>query len=247
MATRSAHQAHIRSEHMFFTGMAVLLLATVFTGFAPTYYLLNQLHGTTGAGQPGGSNLTPLVHVHAIAFSAWMLLFVGQTTLIATGRVNWHRKLGIVGALLAVAMVVLGWMVAVEGSRLGHRPPMVEKYTFLIIPITNALMFGVFVAAGIWARSRAAFHKRFMLLATITLLTPAIVRMHLPVVPAGPIGGFIVNDAFILAAWGWDWLSNGRVHRVLLWGGVAFIASQPLRIWFAQTDLWVSFAKGLIG
>ncbi len=247
MATQSTHQEHIRREHMFFTGMAVLFLATVFAGFAPTYYLLNQLHGTLASGQSGGSNLTPLVHVHAIAFSAWMLLFVAQTTLIATGRVSWHRTLGIVGALLAVAMVVLGLMVAVEGSRLGHRPLMVDKYTFLIIPIVNALMFGTFVAAGIWVRSRSASHKRFMLLATLSLLTPAIVRMDLPVVPPGPIGAFIVNDVLLLAAWAWDWFSNGRIHRVLLWGGIAFIASQPLRILFAQTDLWVTFAKGLIG
>ncbi len=247
MATQSAHQEHIRREHMFFTGMSVVLLATVFAGFAPTYYLLNQMHGTLAGGQPGGSNLTSLVHVHAIAFSAWMLLFVAQTTLIATGRVGWHRNLGIAGALLAVAMVVLGLMVAVEGSRLGHRPPMVDKYTFLIIPTVNALMFGTFVAAGIWVRSRSAYHKRFMLLATLSLLTPAIVRMNLPVLPPGPIGAFIVNDALLLAIWAWDWFSNGRIHRVLLWGGVAFIASQPLRIMFAQTDLWITFAKGLIG
>ena len=247
MATRSAYQAHIRSEHKFFTGMAVLLLATVFAGFAPSYYLLNQLHGTTGSGLPGGSNLTPLVHVHAIAFSAWMLLFVAQTTLIAAHRVSWHRRLGIAGSLLAVAMVVLGLLVAVEGSRLGHRPPEVEKYVFLIIPVVNALIFGAFVAFGIANRSRPASHKRYMLLATISLVTPAIVRMHLPVVPAGPIGGFIVTDMFILAAWGWDWLSNGRIHSVLLWGGVLSIASQPLRILFAQTDIWRSFAVGLIG
>lgn len=247
MATQSAHQEHIRREHLFFTGMAALLLATVFAGFAPTYYLLNQLHGTTGAGQPGGSNLTPLVHVHAIAFSAWMLLFVAQTTLIATHRVRWHRNLGVVGALLAAAMVVLGLMVAVEGSRLGHRPPMVEKYTFLIIPLTNALMFGAFVAAGLWTRSRAAYHKRFMLLATLSLLTPAIVRMNLTVIPPGPIGAFLVNDTFLLVIWAWDWFSNGRIHRVLLWGGIVFISSQPLRIMFAQTDLWITFAKGLIG
>lgn len=247
MAMQSAHQEHIRREHMFFTGMSVVLLATVFAGFAPTYYLLNQLHGTLVGGKPGGLNLTPLVHVHAIAFSAWMLLFVAQTTLIATGRLGWHRNLGIAGALLAVAMVVLGLMVAVEGSRLGHRPPMVDKYTFLIIPMVNALMFGTFVAAGIWVRSRSAYHKRFMLLATLSLLTPAIVRMNLPVLPPGPIGAFIVNDALLLAIWAWDWFSNGRIHRVLLWGGVAFIASQPLRIMFAQTDLWITFAKGLIG
>lgn len=247
MATQPARPEHIRREHMFFTGMAVLLLATVFAGFAPTYYLLNQLHGTTGSGEPGGSNLTPLVHVHAIAFSAWMLLFVSQTVLIATHRVAWHRKLGVVGALLAAAMVVLGLMVAVEGSRLGHRPPMVEKYTFLIIPMANALLFGVFVAMGIANRSRPASHKRYMLLATMALLTPAIVRLHLPVVPAGPIGAFIVNDALLFAAWAWDGFNNGRVHRVLLWGGIAFIASQPLRLMFAQTELWITFAKGLIG
>lgn len=247
MATASDHQARLRREHLFFTGMAVLLLATVFTGFAPTYYLLNQLHGTLASGNPGGSNLTSLVHVHAALFSAWMLLFVTQTVLIASHRVGWHRGLGAFGAGLATAMVVLGLMVAIQGSRLGHHPPMVDPYTFLIIPFSNVLIFGAFVIAGIWNRKRAAYHKRFMLLATIALLTPALARMHLPVVPPGPAGASIVNDAFILIAWAWDRFSNGRVHQVLLWGGLAFVAMQPLRIWVAHSEMWVSFAKGLIG
>lgn len=247
MATRSGTVSRLNGERLFFTGMALLMLATVFAGFAPSYYLMDLLKGTTGAGQPAGSNLTPLVHVHAIAFSAWMLLFIAQTTLIGAGRVSWHRNLGIVGALLAAAMVVLGLLVAVEGSRLGHRPPMIDKYVFFIIPLANALLFGGFVAAGLLNRTRAACHKRFMLLATIALLTPAIVRLRLPVVPPGPIGGFIITDLFIIAAWAWDWRSNGRVHPALLWGGLLFIASQPIRILIGQTDLWKSFATGLIG
>ena len=46
--------------------------------------------------------------------------FVTQTTLVATGRTDLHRRLGIVGGLLAVAMLAVGTAVAVPAAK---RPP----------------------------------------------------------------------------------------------------------------------------
>ena len=78
--------------------MAVLLTAVVAIHFAPTYYL-------------AGVFLAPLpsriVHIHAAVFSAWMILLMVQTGLISARRVGWHRKLGMAGFVLAIAMVVM--------------------------------------------------------------------------------------------------------------------------------------------
>ena len=48
-----------------------------------------------------------MVHVHAIAFSAWLVLLATQILLIGAHRLDIHRRLGVAGAGLAAVMVVL--------------------------------------------------------------------------------------------------------------------------------------------
>jgi hypothetical protein len=53
------------SENLFFSSMAVLILVTVFVGFARTYYL---------AGVFKADPLPPLLHIHGAVFSSWIVL-----------------------------------------------------------------------------------------------------------------------------------------------------------------------------
>lgn len=74
--------------------MALLLLATVFVGFAPTYYLA----GIVPAPESGGVILpSAIVRAHAIVSTIWMLLFATQVSLVAAQRVHLHRRLGLLG------------------------------------------------------------------------------------------------------------------------------------------------------
>ena len=67
--------------------MAIAAVATVFFGFAPTYYLKSFTHTAVyPTGLPVSPSLPALVHVHALVFTAWILLFLVQTTLIAADR-----------------------------------------------------------------------------------------------------------------------------------------------------------------
>ena len=103
-----------RRDDVFFGAMALASALTVFGGFARTYYL-KAWTGTTA--------LQPLVHVHAIVFTAWIMLFVTQTLLVAKNRTDLHKRLGAIGGVLAVVMVVLGYLtsIAARTTRL-HRP-----------------------------------------------------------------------------------------------------------------------------
>src|SRR4029077_385416 len=94
-----------RYDHLFFSTMALLMLLTVFVGFAHTYYLA----GVFSAPLP---SLT--IHLHGAAFSCWILLLVTQTSLVAAGRVDIHRRLGIAGFLLACLMIILGILAATD-------------------------------------------------------------------------------------------------------------------------------------
>jgi len=59
--------ARDRYERYFFSAMAVLLLGTVFLGFAKTYYLAGMFR----APLPNG-----VIHLHGAAFTAWILLLI---------------------------------------------------------------------------------------------------------------------------------------------------------------------------
>src|SRR5438128_8900141 len=92
-------------DRAFYSGMAIWMTLTAFIGFSRTYYLSSVFHtNATISGKP----FSPIVHVHAILFSAWLVLLITQTTLVATHRIALHRKLGIFGGLLAVAMISVG-------------------------------------------------------------------------------------------------------------------------------------------
>ena len=85
-------------------------------------------------------------------------------------------------------------------------------------------------------------HKRWMLLATIGLLTAAIARWP-GVFQLGPLAFFGLTDLFIVALGIWDLRSRGRLHPVTLWGGLAIIVSQPLRLMVSGTEPWLAFAR----
>jgi len=234
-----AGSVRLPSDRYFHAGMALVMLLTVFVGFAPTFYLRPAF---------GGPPATPLVHLHGILFSAWMLLFLTQTLLIAHGNKALHRRLGIVGAMLALALLVVGVMTAVTAARIGHAPPGVDAVRFLAIPLTTILVFAATVGTAIHLRRRSDFHKRLMLVATIGILTPAIARMllHSGFGAAAPPLGLLLTDLFFVPCLIVDKLRYGRIHPAFLWGIGLLMLSQIGRLLVMRTDAWLSIATWLI-
>src|SRR3546814_6964678 len=120
MATRAAALRSRDLDRAFFTAVALALLASTFAGFAPTYFL---------RGLSGAAPLSPLVIVHGAANSAWIVLFLVQTSLIATGRPDIHRVLGIAGAGLGAIIIVLALVTAIAGGRHQHSTPGIDPRT----------------------------------------------------------------------------------------------------------------------
>src|SRR5262245_45196186 len=63
--------------------------------------------------------LTPLVAVHAVLAAVWLLLFLTQATLVATGSTAIHRRVGTYGAGLAVAFIAIGSFTVIAQARRG--------------------------------------------------------------------------------------------------------------------------------
>ena len=103
--------------------------------------------------------------------------------------------------------------------------------SFLVIPLSDILMFSILVAAGFYYRRQSETHKRLMLLATLAILAPAIARLPFAFIPAnGPLAFFGLTDSVLLACIFYDIVSRQRLHPAYLWGGLFLVASQPLRL-----------------
>jgi hypothetical protein len=228
--------AHQRRDRKFFTFMAIALALTVFVGFAPTFYLKPFF---------GGPPLRLLVVVHGCVFTAWIAVFVTQAVLVAKGRTDLHRRLGVAGAVIAATLTVVGLMTAISAAARGVAPPGVPSpLSFFAIPFFAIVMFTIFVGAGLYLRGNSETHKRLMLLGTIEILGAAVARLPLPWPPIPPVF-FALTDMFVLAGVIYDVATRGRVHRAYVWGGLLILVSQPLQLIISGTDAWLAFVRWL--
>jgi len=187
--------------------------------------------------------LAPRVVAHGILFSSWVVIFLVQAALAASGQIRLHRRLGLTAAGLAVIMLVTAPPMAVDLARRGLPPG--ERFEFLLVILTDLLLFASFVAAGIYSRHRTKTHKRLMLLAMVSMLPPSISRWPIAVKhPAPVIMGIML--VFLVAAPIFDLLARRRLSRVSLWGGLVVLVSLPLRFTVAQTAAWHALANWLV-
>lgn len=238
---------HVRwsAERRFHLAFILILLGAVFLGFSRTFFLrpwFREWADVHGAPEP-------FFYFHGAVFAGWFVLLLAQSSLVAAGRVDLHRRLGQLGAGLAVVMVVLG----VTGGLIAARRPTgfidvaLPPLQFLVVPFVSMAQFAVLVALALVKRRSVQSHKRYMLLASVSLIGAAVTRWPFSIMAGeSPVPGFstsdLVGDLFLLPMVAWDFASRGRLHPVTLWGGLALIALQPLSFVVSQTDAWLAFA-----
>ena len=141
------------TDRLFFSGMALASALMLFLGFLPSYF-------NRSAEFPP---LTPLYQLHGAVFTAWIVLLVAQTALVAGRRTDIHRTLGVAGALLATVVFVVGVAVSVETLRRNGGPPGGDPRKFFAIPIGDIIVFAVLVGVAVLQRQQSDTHKRLML------------------------------------------------------------------------------------
>lgn len=205
--------------------------------------------------------LTPLLLLHAIVSVSWLLLFLAQTTLAATSRVTTHRRVGIVGAALSVAVVVLGVLVVMAQAKRGFDlsgdiarlplPAGVDGLSATVALLFFPVQFGILVGAALWYRHRPLTHKRLMLFAALAGITPTPVA-HLIGHWVGPqpwADALFPLTAFffvsLIAAY--DRVTEGRVPPMTLWLGILVVVMERVVTLVVQrTEAWQSFARSLV-
>jgi hypothetical protein len=225
-----------RFDHLFFSGMALLILVSVFLGFAHSYYLA----GLFKAPLP---NL--LVHIHGAVFSCWIVLLIVQTSLVAASRVDVHRRLGLLGFGLACLVVLLGLMTATDSQvrhfAAGEAGNGVRA--FFTVPLSTMLAFSVLVYFAFRGRFNPAAHKRLILIATIAILDAAFERWPIHAYWWGErTAALSCTIPFLLVIMAYDYWSIGKVHRTTIWASAFVVMLQQVRDPIGHSAPWQTFA-----
>lgn len=216
----------------FFFWMTVLMAVFVFGGFGMTYWLPLA----TGSFPPA----PPVVHLHGLVFSAWMVLLVVQATLVGTRNVALHRSLGTFGIALATAVVFMGALITLLSGVATRETPGGNYYHGMYLGIMAVTGFGLLFTLAIRAVRTPEVHKRMILFALLPLLPPGIHRMYmvpfgLSIFPVLPM--YLTLDAMALAILLHEWRRTGRIG-VYSWVGAGWLLLQQLLHYPATHSEW---------
>ncbi|MGY4398314.1 hypothetical protein ACVWZA_003520 [Sphingomonas sp. UYAg733] len=191
-----------------------LIMAFVMAGIIVAGFSLQLAMGRSSFASP------LVVHVHAVVFMGWVVLYLLQNVFAANGSMALHRRLGWIGAVWMVAMVVLGTMVTVLMVRRGQAPFFFLPAQFLVFNSLSILTFAGLTTAAIMLRRQTEWHRRLHYCGMALLLGPAFGRL-LPMPLLKPYANevtFIAIMLFPLIGIAADLRRTGRVHPAWLWG-----------------------------
>jgi hypothetical protein len=232
-------------DRTFFLAFAVMAWVSIVMGFGPSV-----------KGQVTGQSPFPhlIVHVHAVVFSGWLALFTVQAWLIRSRRLDIHRRLGLSAAALVPVMVVLGVATTLVSRRVHFEAGQNEMLAFMIVPLTDMVLFPALAVPALLLRKDPSTHKRLILLATAALLPAAFGRWIGPWILDNFGDGFfgfmaqvyLGSNVMILAAILYDYLTRGRIHPIYLIAIPWILAAQAVTSAIYHWSGWLPLAERMI-
>lgn len=236
----------------------------VMIGFAWIAVLSGFINDIIKLNAEGRLHFPFVVHIHAVIFFGWLLLFTLQVLLIRSGNFQLHKKLGIAGAVLAVFVFTLGVLTALitENVKFG------TKYSdpaFVSVMLGDMLVFAVLATVGISFRKNPATHKRLLLIATLILTDAGFGRgisIWLSSFLGKPYWQYSnFEDAFwpftvrqlscpftlIFMVGVYDFITRKRLHHSYLWALLFALSIDLTAGWLYFNNEWLKIATKLIG
>lgn len=176
--------------------------------------------------------------IHGILYLGWYILFAVQSHLSATQNITLHKKLGYMSLLLVCALIYSGTDMLV-GVMQSHDSSwtdgfLLSRTSFVLAILHTLLSFTGFYLLAIVFRKKLHLHKRFMILASLSMISASVTRVaFLPIIPIdGMIVTLLSTYALLLVPVFIDRIAFGRVHSVLKWGVPIYIITQIIFIGF---------------
>lgn len=236
----------MKADRFFYSAAAAIFLVLMLIGFHPFY-----THGTGLAGRRIDPVIFPLVAVHGVAIAAWFALFFVQSLLISVRSRRLHMKLGWSAIGIGLTIACTGSLVAIRSVQVS--PPILffgmEYSRFLLVMLTEMALFTFFVTAGVLTRKQPKIHRPMMLLASLSIIPGATVRIPALFSIFGAtgwmglfgavfcLGAVLLLVRFALTRTFDRWFAVGYVFWV-----TAYIASTNL----ALTEVWSRLATKIL-
>jgi hypothetical protein len=118
--------------------------------------------------------------------------------------------------------------------------------SFLSIPFTDMIIFGLCVACAIYWRKNPEYHRRLIFIASCELMDAALGRFDFWFNHSLFYAGV---DCLIVLGMARDWVVDGRVHKVYLYTLPPMIALQSLAIylWRVNPGWWQGITHAILG
>ena len=247
-------------DRWIFVFMAAWYIAIVLAGFIPDSIM------KVGMVQAGARPPFPAVlHMHAVLMGSFLLLLLAQTWLMATGRKALHMQLGVLGMVLAAALVIVGFILVPTNHHLlwkevqaattpAQRADLMLTVriweNIMLLQIWIGLAFALFIAIGLKVREASAgLHKRMMILAVAMPLPAGFDRIvWLPsTMPFNPLSAELYVLLAVSPMFIWDVVRNRQVHRAywIFLGVNVPVAIAVNLLW--DTPGWHATARALMG
>jgi hypothetical protein len=245
-------------DRWIFVFMAAWFIAITLTGFIPDS--LAKIAAVEAGERPP---FPLLLHMHAVLMGTFLLLLLAQTMLMATGRCELHRRLGLAAFVLAPALVIVGFMLvptmyqqawnaaqaAPPGALRERLQELALRSNGKLVQLRIGFLFPLLLIIGLRARGRdAGLHQRMMFLATAMALSAAIDRITwLPTTkPMSPLSSDLYTLLAVAPMFVWDIIRNRRVHEAYwIWLAVNLpFAVAVYSLW--GTESWHSMAQLLM-
>ncbi|WP_212747613.1 hypothetical protein [Fodinibius saliphilus] len=228
-------------DSYFYIGLALFMIVIAIIGFWNNYF---------GPFFFGTLDAHWLIHVHVVVFGAWLVLFLGQSVLASKGNINFHQQIGsYFGIPWGILLLILGFIVtfAVIAPGVGEDHQTQNYAVPLIASLGDLLAFAILLAAAILYRKNPAIHKRFMVLATASLMEAPVARIAREIgMPEGFLVLVLMSLSPVFIAMGYDRWKRGSIHKVY-WIGLGFLLVKLSRfIWAAESDWWLTSSDWLI-
>jgi uncharacterized membrane protein len=232
-------------ERNFYLSMGIVCTLIVFVGFSPSYFLRTVMEPPRSA-----PPISIYIHLHAAVFISWLALFITQTALVKADRRDLHRRLGILGLVIAIALLTLNMVTVLNAIGSGRTaiPPIPR----LFLAFSSSAVAAGFILTGLYFRRSRDVHKRFMLLATIGMIGPAINRITANFEMLNALGihrrWFSVGTALLLIGAGMlnDYMRRRRVHPAYIVGVCTLVGLQLLLVVVPQSQVWRRVATWLL-
>lgn len=216
-------------KYTFFLCFHTIILLLVVSGFGT-----NSMVNTEKL--PPAS---PLVFIHGIILFGWYFLVVLQAWLIRVKKYLLHIFLGKISLLIAIGIIITGTLMTLDSYYHSRSLPVIS------VNLVQLVNFILFFSLSLYRRKSPAKHKRFILLASLSIILPAFSRIG-STLEMPDYFGIVMLLLCLLVMVIHDIKDLNKVHKVTAFGIVIILFGITCTVGLITSKSWAYWIESTL-